>query len=76
VERKRRRRIFDESQKTPPLPDNKKRKYFAKLSPSSRELKLQFGLSLALFSFYPATRPPDPTTRPPDPTTRPDHPQE
>ena len=36
---------------------------FAKLSPSSSQIQLQLGLSLALFPNYPTTRP-DPT-RPP-----------
>ena len=39
---------------------------FAKLSPSSSQIQLQLGLSLALFPNYPTTRPPHPT--------RPDHP--
>ena len=33
---------------------------FAKLSPSSNQIQLQFALSLALFPYYPATRPSDP----------------
>ena len=41
--------------------------HFAKLSPSSSQIQLQLGLSLALFPNYPTTRPP----RPPNPTTRP-----
>ena len=33
---------------------------FAKLSPSSNQIQLQFALSLALFPYYPATQPSDP----------------
>ena len=44
----------------------------AKLSPSSSQIQLQLGLSLALFPNYPTTRPdhltrPEPNTRTPDP---------